>query len=60
MTGLVNVLVIFQGTKKSLKKWEMHGYPMNLFSTGMLILIGWNQGRCAINQCGRHNFPSGV
>jgi hypothetical protein len=25
MTGLVNVLVIFQETKKSLKKWQMHG-----------------------------------
>jgi len=34
--------------------------PMNLFSTGMLILIGWNQGRYVINQYGRHSFPSGV
>jgi len=25
MTGLVNVLFIFQGTKKSSKKWQMHG-----------------------------------
>jgi len=39
MTGLVDVLGIFQGTKRSLKKWQMPGCPMNLFSTGILILI---------------------
>ena len=57
MTGLVNVSVIFQGTKRCLKKWQMHGCPMNLYSARMLTLIGWNQRRLAINQCGRHNFP---
>jgi len=60
MIVLVNVLVIFQGTKKSLKKWQIHECPMNLFSVAMLTLIGWNQGRFAINQCGRHSFPSSV
>jgi len=50
MIGLVDVLVIFQETKRNLKRWQMHGYPMNSFSAGMLILIGWNQGRFGINR----------
>jgi len=49
MTGLVDVLVIFQETKWNWRRWLMHGYPMSLFSAGMLILIGWNQGRFAIS-----------
>jgi len=49
MTGLVDVLDIFQGTKRSLKRWQMHGCPMNLFSVGMLTIIEWNQGRFTIN-----------
>jgi len=60
MTGLVDVLGIFQGTKRSLKKWRMHEFLMNLYFAGMLTLIGWNQGKFAINQCGRHSFPNGV
>jgi len=40
MIGLVNVLVIFQGTKRNLKKWQMHRFSMNLYSAEMLILIG--------------------
>jgi len=60
MTGLVNVLVIVQGTKKKLKKWQMHVFPMNLYSIEMLIPIGWSQGKLAINQCGEHNFPNGA
>jgi len=55
---MMDVLGIFQGTKRSLKKWQMPGCPINLFSVGMLTLIGWNQGRITINQCGRHSFPS--
>jgi len=51
MIALVDMLGIFQGTTRSLKRWQMHGCLMNLFSAGMLTLIGWNQGRFAINQC---------
>ena len=50
MTGLVNVLAIFQETKRSLKRWRMHEFPISLYFVGMLILIGWNQGRLDINR----------
>jgi len=39
---------------------EVHGFPMSLYFVGMLRLIGWNQGRLAINQYGEHSFPNGV
>ena len=39
MIGLVNVLVIFHGTKRNLKKWQMHRFPMSLYFAEMLILI---------------------
>jgi len=39
-TGLVNVLVIFQVTRRNLKKWQMHGFLMNLYYAEMLILTG--------------------
>jgi len=60
MTGLGNVSVISQETKRNLKRWQMHGSPMSLYFAGILILIGWNQGKFIINQCGEHNFPHGV
>jgi len=60
MIDLVDVLVIFEGTKRSLKIWQMHRFPMNLYFVGMLTLIGWNQGKFAINQYGRHSFPNGA
>jgi len=44
-TGLVTVLNTFLGTRKSLKRWLMHGFPMSLYSAGMPILIGWSQGK---------------
>ena len=50
MIGLVNVLAIFQETKRSLKRWRMHEFPISLYFVGMLILIGWNQGRLDINR----------
>jgi hypothetical protein len=50
MIGLVNVLVIFQETKRSLRRWQMHEFPMSLYFAGMLTLIGWNQGRFVINR----------
>jgi len=60
MTGLVNMLAIFQEIRRSLKRWQMHEFLMSLYFVGMLTLIGWNQGRLAIIQCGGHSFPNGV
>jgi len=37
--GLVIVFNIFPGIKKSLKRWQMLGFPMNSYSAGMLIPI---------------------
>jgi hypothetical protein len=39
MTDLVNVLGIFPETKRSLRKWRMHGFPMSSYFVEMLILI---------------------
>jgi len=60
MIGLVNVSAIFPETKRSLKRWRMHEFPMSLYFVEMVILIGWNQGRLDINQYGGHNFPHGA
>jgi len=49
MTGLVNVSAIFPEIRRSLRRWRMHEFLMSLFSVGMLILIGPNQGRFGIN-----------
>jgi len=43
--GLVIVLNIFPRTRKNLKRWLMHGFPMSSYFAGTLILIGWSQGR---------------
>jgi len=43
MIGLVTVLNIFPGTKKSLRRWLMHEFPMSSSFAGMPILIGWSQ-----------------
>jgi len=45
MTGLEIELSIFPGIRKSLRGWLMHGFPMSSYSAGMLILIGWSQGK---------------
>jgi len=50
MTGLVSMSVIFPGTKKSLKKWQMHEFPMNSYFVWMLILIEWNQEKIVVNR----------
>jgi len=42
MIGLVIVLNIFPGTKKSLKRWLMHEFPMSSYFVGTPILIGWS------------------
>jgi len=40
MIGLEIELNIFQGIKKSLRRWLMHGFPMSSYSIGMLTRIG--------------------
>jgi len=60
MIDLVNMLVIFPETRRSLGRWQVHEFLMSLYFAGMLILIGWNQGRLTINQSGEHSFLNGV
>jgi len=60
MIGLVIVLNIFLGTRKSLKKWPMHEFPMNSYFVETLILIGWSQGKVVTHRQGSHHFPHGV
>jgi len=60
MTGLVDVLVIFRGIRKNLKRWQMLGFPMNSYFAEILTIIVWRQRRFAINQFGRQSFPDGV
>jgi len=43
--GSAIVLDIFLGTGKNLKRWLMLEFPMSSYFAGMLILIGWSQGR---------------
>ena len=40
MTDLVRVLGIFLGTKRSLKRWQMHEFLRSSYFAEMLILIG--------------------
>jgi len=58
--GLVIALNIFLGTRKSLKRWLMHEFPMSSYFVGMLILIGWSQGNVVAHRQGSHNFLHGV
>jgi len=50
MTDLVNVSDLFPGTKRNLKRWPMHGFPMNSCFAGMLILTEWSQGKIVIHR----------
>jgi len=50
MTDLVNVLGIFPGNKRSLRKWQMHEFPMSSYFLEMLILIEWSQGKIVAHQ----------
>jgi len=50
MIDLVTVLGTFLGTKRNLRRWQMHEFPMSSYSTGMLILIEWNQGKIVVHQ----------
>ena len=60
MIGLVIVLNIFPGTRKSLKRWLMLEFPMSSYFAGMLILIGWSQGNIVVHWQGSPHFPHGV
>jgi len=44
-TGSAIVLNTFPGTRKNLKRWLMLEFPMSSYFAGMLILIGWSQGK---------------
>jgi len=58
--ALVIVFNIFLGIKKSLKRWQMHEFPMSSYFAGTLILIGWSQGNIVVHRQGSHLFPHGV
>jgi len=60
MTDLVTVSDIFPGTKRSLKRWPMHEFPMNSYFAGMLIPIEWSQGKLVAHRQDSHNFLRGV
>jgi len=45
MTDLVTVSDIFPRTRRSLKRWPMHEFPMSSYFVGMLIPIEWSQGK---------------
>jgi len=60
MIGLVIVLNIFPGIRKSLRRWLMHEFPMNSYFAGTLILIEWSQGNVVVHRQGSHHFPHGA
>jgi len=60
MIGLVIVWRIFLGTRKNMKRWLTHGFPMSSNFVGMLILIGWSQGKIVAHRQGSHSFLHGV
>jgi hypothetical protein len=39
MKGLVSALDIFQGIKRSLRRWQTQEFPMKKYSTGILIYV---------------------
>ena len=49
-TGLAIVFSIFPGTRKNLKRWLMHGFPMSSFSAGTPILIEWSQENIIVHR----------
>jgi len=58
--GLVIMLNTFPGTRRSLRRWLMHGFPMSSYFAGTLTLIGWSQGSIVDHRLGSHHFPHGV
>ena len=59
-TGLVIVPGIFPGTKRNLRRWPMHGFPMSSYFAEMPIPIEWSQGKFVTHRQGNHNFLHGV
>jgi len=59
-TGLEIVSNIFPGTRKSSKRWLMHGFPMSSYFAGMPIHIGWSQGKIIAQQQGSSSSLHGV
>jgi len=53
LIDLANVSVIFRGIRKNLKKWQMHGFPINSYFAEIQTFIVWNQWRFAISPFGR-------
>jgi len=49
-TDLGIALNIFPETRKNLKKWLMHEFPMSSYFVGMPTLIGWSQGEIVAQQ----------
>jgi len=60
MTGWVSVSGIFLETKRSLRRWRMHRFPMSSYFAEMLILIEWNQGKIVASRLDNHNFLHSV
>jgi len=60
MTDSVTVSDIFAGTKRSLKRWPMHEFPMSSYFVGMLIPIEWSRGKVVAHRQDSHNFLRGV
>jgi len=60
MTDLVTLSNIFPETKRSLKRWPMHGFPMSLYFVGTLTPIEWSRGKLVAHRQGSHNFLRGV
>jgi len=50
MIDSVTVLDTFPGTKRSLKRWQMLGFPMSSYFAGMPIPIEWSQGKIVAHQ----------
>jgi len=59
-TGLVIVSGIFPGTKKNLRRWPMHEFPMSSYFAEMAIPIVWSQGKVITHRQGSHSFLHGV
>ena len=59
-TGLEIMLSISLGTRKNLKRWLIHGFPMSSYFAGMPILIEWNQRKIVAQRSDSSNFLHGV
>jgi len=60
MIALVIVSGIFPGTKRNLRRWPMHEFPMSSYFAEMPIPIEWSQGKVVAHWQGNHSFLHGV